>query len=158
MIVLDASAVVELLLGTERGRSLAIRIADPDLSLHAPHLVDVEVAQVLRRYVHEGELDQRTARAALEDLRLLDIERHAHEPLLDRVWKLRENMTVYDAVYVALAEALNAILLTCDGKLARAPGVSKRIELVPPGKPPGLPGSANQMAAGQRRQADLQTK
>lgn len=130
MIVLDASAVVELLLGTELGRSIAIRIADPALGLHAPHLVDVEVVQALRRYVQEGDLDQGTARGALEDLHSLDIVRHAHEPLLDRVWTLRENLTAYDAVYVALAEALDAILLTCDGKLARAPGVAGRVELV----------------------------
>jgi predicted nucleic acid-binding protein len=130
MIVLDASAALELLLGTELGQFIAIRIADPELSLHAPHLIDVEAAQALRRYVREGELDDGTARAALEDLRSLDLERHAHEPLLDRVWALRENLTAYDAVYVALAEALDAILLTCDGKLARAPGIGKRIELV----------------------------
>ena len=130
MIVLDASAVVELLLGTELGRSIAARIADPAIGLHAPHLVDVEVAQALRRYVQEGDLDPGTARVALEHLRLLDIERHGHEPLLDRIWTLRDNLTAYDAVYVALAEALDANLLTCDGKLARAPGVDKRVELV----------------------------
>jgi predicted nucleic acid-binding protein len=130
MIVLDASAAVELLLGTELGRSIAIRIADPELSLHAPHLLDVEVIQALRRYVQEGDLDRRSARAALEDLRSLDIERHAHEPLIDRVWALRENLTAYDAVYVALAEALDAIVLTCDGKMARTPGIGKRIELI----------------------------
>ncbi len=130
MIVLDASAVVELLLGTELGRSIASRIEDPALGLHVPHLVDVEVAQALTRYVREGEVGRDTARAALEALRLLDIERHSHEPLLDRVWALRDNLTAYDAVYVALAEALDAILLTCDKKLARAPGVGARTELV----------------------------
>jgi predicted nucleic acid-binding protein len=125
MIVLDASAALELILGTERGRSIAIRIADPEISLHAPHLIDVEGAQALRRYVQEGELDRGTARAALEDFRSLDMERHAHEPLLDRIWALRDNVTAYDAVYVALAEALDAILLTCDGKLARCPRLDK---------------------------------
>jgi predicted nucleic acid-binding protein len=130
MIVLDASAVVELLLGTEAGRSIALRIADPALGLHVPHLVDLEAVQALRRYVREGELDRDTAKAALEDLRSLDMERHAHEPLLDRVWALRENLTAYDAVYVALAEALDARLLTCDAWLARTPGMRKRIELV----------------------------
>jgi predicted nucleic acid-binding protein len=80
--------------------------------------------------VLEGELDDDTARAALEDLCSLDLEGHAHEPLLDRVWALRENLTAYDAVYVALAEVLNATLLTCDGRLARAPGIGRRIELV----------------------------
>lgn len=130
MIVLDASAAVELLLGTEQGRSIADRIADPEIGLHAPHLIDIEIVQALRRYVHDGEIDRSTAVTALEDLRALDLERHAHEPLLDRVWALRENLTAYDAVYVALAEALGGILLTCDGKLARAPGLGKRIELV----------------------------
>lgn len=130
MIVLDASAIVELLLGTRSARTIAARIADPELGLHIPHLADVEVAQVLRRYVRDGELDFSAATAALEDLRSLDLERHSHEPLLDRVWALRGHMTAYDAVYVALAEALDAPLLTCDGRLARAPGVSRRVELV----------------------------
>ena len=130
MIVLDASAFVELLLGTSLGRSIAKRIADPEVSLHAPHLADVEVAQALRRYVREGELDAGSAALALEDLRALDVQRHSHEPLLDRVWALRENLTAYDAVYVALAEALETTLLTCDGRLARAPGMARRVELV----------------------------
>jgi len=125
VIVLDASAVLELLLGTARGRSVATRIADPALGLHAPHLIDVEVAQALRRYVREGDLGADTAMAALQDL-----ERHPHEPLLDRVWALRGNLTAYDATYVALAEALGSVLLTCDAKLARAPGVGRRAELV----------------------------
>jgi predicted nucleic acid-binding protein len=130
VIVLDASAVVELLLGTEQGRSIAARIEDPALGLHAPHLVDIEVAQTLRRYVREGELAPTSASSALDDLRSLDLERHAHEPLLDRIWSLRQNLTAYDAVYVALAEALDTILLTCDRKLARAPGIARRIEIV----------------------------
>jgi predicted nucleic acid-binding protein len=129
MIVLDASALVELLLGTEPGRTIAARIADPRLGLHAPHLADVEVAQALRRYVREGLLEAPAAAAALAELRALDLERHSHEPLLERVWALRDNVTAYDAVYVALAEALDAPLLTCDGRLARAPGLRARVEL-----------------------------
>lgn len=130
MIVLDASALVELLLGTERGRSIGARIADPTLDLHVPHLADVEVAQALRRYVREDEIDSASAASAIEDLHALDLERHAHEPLLDRVWALRQNLTAYDAVYVALAEALDTTLLTCDARLARAPGLAGCIELV----------------------------
>jgi len=130
MIVLDASALVELLLGTSLGRTIAARIADPEVSLHAPHLADVEVAQALRRYVREGELDAGSAASALEDLRALDLQRHSHEALLHRVWALRENLTAYDAVYVALAEALETTLLTCDGRLARAPGTARRVERV----------------------------
>lgn len=143
MIVLDASTLVELLLGTEAGRSIADRIADPALALHVPHLVDVEVAQALRRLVREGALDAESAAAALDDLRLLDLDRHSHEPLLERVWALRDNLPAYDAVYVALAEALDCPLLTCDGRLARAPGVPCLIELVscPDPGPSRAPGS-----------------
>jgi predicted nucleic acid-binding protein len=130
VIVLDASALVELVLGTRRGVSIATRIADPALGLHIPHLADVEVAQALRRYVKDRELDPAAAGSALQDLRSLDLERHAHEPLLDRVWALRENLTAYDAVYVALAEALEATLLTCDGKLSRAPGLGGLVEFI----------------------------
>ena len=130
MIVLDASALLELLLGTDRGRTIAVRIADPAIGLHAPHLADVEVVQALRRYVREGEIEPSTAAAALEDLRSLDLERHSHEPLLGRVWALRENLTAYDAVYVALAEALESTMLTCDGRLSRAPVLSRRVELI----------------------------
>ena len=128
MIVLDASALVELVLGTQAGRKVAERIADPRVGLHAPHLADVEVAQVLRRYVEDAEAG--AGAAALADLRALDLERHSHEALLERVWSLRENVTAYDAVYVALAEALDAPLVTCDARLARAPGLRARFELV----------------------------
>lgn len=130
MTVLDASAVVEVLLGTERGRSVADRIADPQISLDAPHLLDVEVAQALRRLVSVGDLEVEAATRALADLRALDVERHAHEPLLERVWALRENLTAYDAVYVALAEALDTTVLTCDTHLSRAPGLGGRVEVV----------------------------
>ena len=130
MIVLDASALVELLLETAIGRKVALRIADANVALHVPHLADVEVAQALRRYAREGDLNNAEARAALDDLRDLDLRRHSHEPLLDRAWELRDNISTYDAVYVALAEALDAVLLTCDGKLARARGIRADIELV----------------------------
>jgi predicted nucleic acid-binding protein len=130
LIVLDASALVELLLGTDSGRSIAERIADPGLGLHVPHLADVEVAQALRRFVRNGELDMTSGASALQDLRALDLERHPHEPLLDRVWALRDRLTAYDAVYVALAEALDTVLLTCDARLARAPGMARRVQLI----------------------------
>ena len=130
MIVLDASALVELLLGTAEGEAVARRIADPELSLHVPHLVDLEVVQALRRYVREREIDASDARLMLGELRALDLQRHAHEPLLDRVWALRSNLTAYDAVYVALAEALDAVLVSCDQRLARAPRGSERVEYI----------------------------
>ena len=132
MIVLDASVLVELLLNTPTGRAVATRIANPALGLHVPHLADVEVAQALRRYARDGDLDAAAAAVALEDLRSLDLQRHAHEPLLDRIWELRHNLSAYDAVYVALAEVLDTVLLTCDGRLARAPGAERRVELIKP--------------------------
>jgi predicted nucleic acid-binding protein len=130
VIVLDASALVELLLNTAAGRTIATRIADPALGVHVPHLADIEVAQALRRYANEGDLEAVDAATALEELRSLDLQRHAHEPLLDRVWALRKNLSAYDAVYVALAEVLDTVLLTCDARLARAPGTARRVELV----------------------------
>jgi predicted nucleic acid-binding protein len=130
VIVLDASALVELLLNTPTGQKIATRIGDPALGIHIPHLADVEVAQALRRYAQKGELEADEAAEALADLRALDLQRHAHEPMLDRVWELRENLTAYDATYIALAEVLDTILLTCDGPLARAPGMAARVELV----------------------------
>jgi len=131
VIVLDASALVELILNTPAGHLVAERIADPIESLHVPHLADVEVVQALRRYVREGQLDTKAAAQALHDFRELDLQRHAHEPLLDRVWELRKNLTAYDAVYVGLAEVLDAALLTCDRPLSRTPGLTARIVLVP---------------------------
>ena len=130
MIVLDASVLVELLLDTPIGQAVATRVADPAVGLHVPHLADIEVAQALRRYVRDGELGAADAADAFENLRALDLHRHAHEPLLDRVWTLRENLSAYDAVYVALAEVLGTRLLTCDGRLARAPGMARRVELI----------------------------
>lgn len=128
--MLDASAIIELLLNTTLGHAVSQRVADPLLSLHAPHLVDIEVASTLRRYVRDGELEAAIAEEALVALRQLDVERHAHEDLLERIWALRDNVTPYDAAYVALAEALDAKLLTCDAKLYRAPGVSAIAELM----------------------------
>jgi predicted nucleic acid-binding protein len=130
VIVLDASAVLDLLLTTERGALVAARIEDPGVGLHAPHLLDLEVAQVLRRRVAAGELSVGSAEQALDDLMAIDVERHAHEPLLRRVWHLRSNLTAYDAVYVALAEVLDCELLTCDARLARAPGVAARVVVI----------------------------
>ena len=130
MIVLDASAVVELLLGTLAGRGIAARITDPGIGLHVPHLLDVEVAQALRRHATNGQIDASTARQALDNLRDLPLERHAHDLLLDRVWALRQNLSAYDAVYVALAEALGAILITCDRRMARVPSIAGRVLVV----------------------------
>ncbi len=130
MIVLDASAVLELILNTSNGLLVKYRIADPAESLHAPHLLSVEVAQVLRRYVATESVNPEVAAAALEDLGALDVARYEHESLLERVWELSDNVTAYDAVYLALAEVLEAPLLTFDAKLAAAPGHVASIELL----------------------------
>jgi predicted nucleic acid-binding protein len=128
VIVLDASAVVELLLQTTTGVRVGQRIASRVESLHAPHLLDIEVAQVLRRFEAGGALTPERAEQALADLLDLDVRRHAHDLLLPRVWQLRHNLTAYDAAYVALAEALDAPLVTTDGRVARAKGHEARVE------------------------------
>ncbi len=129
MIVLDASAVVELLLGTAEGAAVARRIDDPSIGLHAPHLLDVEVVQVVRRYVLAGQIGAERGKLAVDLLMALDLTRHDHDILLPRIWELRANLTAYDAAYVALAEALEAPLITFDGRIASAPGHRARIEL-----------------------------
>lgn len=126
MKVIDASALVELLLGTSKGLQVAEQLEDEEESIHMPHLADVEVASVLRRLVAADAISERTAREAIEDLADLDIDRHAHDPLLERIWQLRKNVSAYDAAYVALAEVLDAPLLTCDKRLARASGTRAR--------------------------------
>ena len=128
--VLDASGAIELLLNTAAGKRLSARLADESEAVHAPHLIDMEIAQVLRRYVRHGMLSERTGALALERWRSLDVERYSHEPFLGRVWQLRDNLTAYDAVYIALAEALSTVLVTGDRKLVGAPRVGVAIELI----------------------------
>jgi predicted nucleic acid-binding protein len=106
------------------------RLFDPGQTLHAPHPLDVEVAHVLRQYATAGELDAERGREALVDLADFPLRRYPHDFLLPRVWQLRNNPTAYDAVYVALAEALGAPLLTRDQRLAAAPGHHAQIEIV----------------------------
>lgn len=130
MIVVDASAVLEVLLHTPAARAVEEWIFDPRQMLHAPHLLDIEVAQVIRRYAAKGEIDDRHAREALADLVDLPLHRHPHDFLLPRVWDLRHNLTAYDAVYVALAEALDAPLLTRDQRIAAAAGHHAKVELI----------------------------
>lgn len=129
MLVLDASAVVELALRTPLGRTIGARIFDPDDALHAPHLIDVEVVHTLRRGVRLRAIEIAEAAEALDFFRDLDLERHPHGPLLHRMWSLRDNLTAYDAVYVALSESLDATLLTCDEKLARALPRGSRVDV-----------------------------
>ena len=129
MIVADASAVLELLLLTPRSARLQDLMLAPGERLHAPHLLDVEVTQALRRLLLAGELTEGRAAHALADFGMLVIERHAHGGLIQRAWKLKDAMTAYDGVYVALAEALDASLLTCDARLARSHGHRADIQL-----------------------------
>jgi predicted nucleic acid-binding protein len=129
VIVVDASALLELLLRTPAAEAVERRVFDARMTLHAPHLLDIEVAQVIRRYAANGELDEGRGRAALADLSDLPVRRYPHDFLLPRIWELRNNFTAYDAAYVALAEALDAPLLTRDRRLAGAAGHRARIEL-----------------------------
>lgn len=130
MIVLDASAAIEWLLRTDKGSRIEAKIFSGSNSLHAPHLLDVEATHALRRYVREREVTEARAQEALQNLVELRILRHRHTSLLRRAWELRHHLTAYDAVYVALAEALDAPLLTCDAKIAAAPGHHAIVELV----------------------------
>ncbi len=130
MIVVDASAMLEVLLRTPASAAAEQRLFDPGETVHAPHLLDVEVAQVVRRYALTGQVDQERCRMALDDLAEFPLRRYPHDVLLPRVWELRNNLTAYDAVYVALAEALDAPLVTRDQRLASAAGHHARISLV----------------------------
>ena len=127
--MLDASAVLEVLLRTAAAAKIEGRIFAPGETLHAPHVLDLEVCQVLRRYCAAGELDQERGRQALADLADLPIFRYAHAVFLPRIWELRENVTAYDAAYLALAEVLPAPLLTRDRRLASAPGHRAAVEV-----------------------------
>lgn len=128
--VLDASGAVEMLLNTTPGQRLAARLMDDTVCVHVPHLIDVEIAHVLRRYVQRGVLDDSLGATALRRWCEFGVERHPHEPLLNRIWQLRANVTAYDAVYLALAEALSVVVVTGDRRLAQAPGSPVAVELI----------------------------
>ena len=130
MIVVDASALLEFLLQTPLGTRVEARLFRDRDEFHSPHLADVEVTQGLRRLVRAGEVLPDRAAEAIADLADLDLHRHAHLDLLTRAWRLRENVTAYDAMYVSLAEALDASIVTCDAPLARAPGHRAQIEVI----------------------------
>ncbi len=129
MIVLDASAAVDWLLQTPAGRLVENRIYSRNETLHAPHLLDLEVAQVLRRLVAQGVVTGFRAHQAVEDLLDLRITRYPHDVLLSRIWQLRHNFSAYDAAYITLAEELGAVLVTRDGRLTSNSGHSASIEL-----------------------------
>jgi predicted nucleic acid-binding protein len=129
VIVVDASALLEVLLRTSAAKPVEDRLFAARQTLHAPHLLDVEVAQVVRRYAAHGDIDDAPGRAALADLADFPVRRYPHDFLLPRIWDLRHNLTAYDAAYVALAEALDTPLLTRDRRLAATAGHHARIEL-----------------------------
>ena len=129
MIVLDASAAVTMFLNL--GQSAArvrgrLRQAE---EVHIPHLFDVEVLHVLRRHSLRGDLSEEQSRLILNLLQDIKAVRYPHAPLASRIWELRENLSAYDAAYVALAEVLDAPLVTMDARLAQAPGIRAEVEL-----------------------------
>jgi predicted nucleic acid-binding protein len=129
VIVVDASAVLEILLRTERAKKVEARLFRKTESLCAPHLLDLEILQVLRRYSGK-EMSEDRAQLAILDFHDLPIARYAHDIFVWRIWQLRKSLTAYDAAYVALAEALEAPLLTCDARLASSHGHSAQIQLI----------------------------
>jgi predicted nucleic acid-binding protein len=122
VIVADASAIIEALLNTAAGVAVRSHLFAPGQTIHVPHLTDVEVLQVLRRYARTGSMGAARARQALQDYSDMPLARYPHAPLLLRMWQLRQNASAYDAAYIALAEALDAPLVTCDRALGSMPG------------------------------------
>ena len=150
MLVLDASVVIDYLLWRlPHAPTIAARIRAAALDLAAPELIDVEVAQVLRRFVLRGELGAHQADAALQLLVGMPIARYPHAPLIRRAFQLRDNTTVYDATYIALAEALEGTLLTLDARLATVPGHRATIEAL------GLPRESGDRWIEPRQAVDL---
>jgi len=129
--VLDASAVVEWLLGSERGEAVGTQLLDDsDGAFFAPDLLDVEVVQAFRRLAQSGAVSDVRATGAVELLQALPVERPSAAILVPRIWALRNNLSAYDAAYVALAEALDCALLTCDARIADAPGHGAKVRVV----------------------------
>jgi predicted nucleic acid-binding protein len=130
VIVADASALVDVLLRRRGADAIEVRLFDPGLTLHVPHLLDAEVAHAIRRRAAAGEISPERGSELLADFADLAVRRHSHGWLLPRVWELRNNLTAYDAIYVALAEALDAPLVTRDQRLAAAPGHQAKVEVM----------------------------
>jgi predicted nucleic acid-binding protein len=130
LIVLDASALLELLLRTEAAPRVEQRLFSDGQTLHVPHLIDLEVAQVVRKYCTIGDLSIKRGYEALQDLAALPLHRYPHHIFLPRIWELRNSVSAYDAAYIALAEVLSAPLLTRDAHLSAAHGHRAIIELI----------------------------
>jgi predicted nucleic acid-binding protein len=130
LIVVDASVLVNALADDEDAGDAARARLLGHADLHAPHVVDLEVLSVLRRAVGARRLDTRRARLALDDLHDLRLTRYPHAPFARRIWELRQNLTPYDAAYVALAEELDCSLLTADERLARSPRLPCAVEVL----------------------------
>ena len=129
MLVVDASALFEVIADTPASERVRDRLA-ADTDHAAPHLVDAEVLSVIQRHHRRGELDTTAAAQAVDDLRTWPGERWSHRSLLARAWELRDNLRGYDALYVALAEALDATLITLDGRLASSPALECAVEVL----------------------------
>lgn len=127
MIVVDASVVLDALLAGETAVAESLNSGEP---VCAPHLLDVEVAQVLRRLAAAGSLPRGRAKEAIAALEVLPVLRFPHYQLLPRIWELRHSLTAYDAAYVALAESLEAVLVTRDRRMASAHGHRARVRVV----------------------------
>ncbi|MFP3949230.1 MAG: type II toxin-antitoxin system VapC family toxin [Longimicrobiales bacterium] len=130
LLVVDASALVEYLLQTERGRRIERHLTHPDADLHVPELCDVEVVSALRGLERRGELDVRRSREGVEDYLALPLLRHRHTAFVPRTFEMRENLSPYDAMYVSLAEGLGAPFLSGDDRLTRAAGRWTDVELL----------------------------
>lgn len=130
MIVLDTSAAIELLLSLPKGKQVQDRVESADWQLAAPQLLQVEVLQVLRRRVASGMTELKEAVEAQELLRDLGVNYFEHELLSARIWQLRDNLTAYDASYIALAELMSVHLVTTDTKLAAAPWHRAHVEVL----------------------------
>jgi predicted nucleic acid-binding protein len=128
-LVVDSSAVAELILSTARGLLVSSELAG-GATLHAPDLLGVELVSVLRKLANAGEISSADSARALDDFRALGVEMYEHDPLLDRAFALRGAVSAYDAMFLALAEALDAPLLTCDAKLAGSNGHDATVTLV----------------------------
>ena len=128
VLVVDTSAILAALVARPRIPALAeALVADGDL--HAPHLIDVELIHALRRLVVKSDLSEERAQDCRTDFGELTITRYPHQPLADRMWELRHNLSAYDSAFAALSEALGVPLVTCDARLAEAPGHRAEVHL-----------------------------